>query len=81
MMADGLPPAPHILGFRLTATHDGESALLVEIGFQDGGASWVQIDNDDVVTVMRSAGVRRFDELIGRSWTILRIRNREQANA
>ena len=25
--------------------------------------------------------LRRFDKLIGRSWTILRIRNREQANA
>jgi hypothetical protein len=73
MMADGLPPAPHILGFRLTATHDGESALLVEIGFQGNGSSWVQVGNEDAVAVMRNADVGRFEDLIGRSWTILRI--------
>lgn len=74
MMATGHPAVPRILGCRLTATHDGESALLVEIGFQGSGSSWVQIGNEDAVAVMRNADVRRFDDLIGRSWKVLRIR-------
>ena len=75
-MADAPPPAPRIRSHRLTVTHDGESALLVEIGFPGGGCSWVQIADEDVMAVMRKADVSCFDELIGQSWEILRIRGR-----
>lgn len=76
MMADGPSAAPRIRSHRLTVTHDGESALLVEIGFPGGGCSWVQIADEDAVAVMRKAEVACFDDLIGQSWEILRIRGR-----
>lgn len=59
---------------RLTSTHDGEAALVVELTFPNGGRSNVQINAVEAADVMAAAGVASADALIGHPWTVLDVR-------
>lgn len=58
---------------RLTSTHDGEAALVVELRFGNAGRSTVQLDNDGLRKVMAKAGVGNAFDLVGQSWTVLDV--------
>lgn len=58
---------------RLTATHDGEAAMVVELRFPAGGRSRVQLDGEGLRKVMARAGVADASELVGRSWSVLDV--------
>lgn len=60
---------------RLTPTHDGEAALVIELSFPNGGRSNVQINSEEAADVMARAGVRSADALVGQPWTVLQVRN------
>ncbi|GAB3285825.1 hypothetical protein [Parahaliea aestuarii] len=64
-----------ISAVRLTPTHDGEAAMVVELHYPNGGRSTVQIEGADAVAVMRRAGVSHASELLGLPWTVLRVRD------
>lgn len=59
---------------QLTPTHDGEAALVVEIRYPNGGVAKVQIEPSDVPVVMEKAGARSLADLVGKPWTVLKIR-------
>lgn len=63
-----------ISAIRLTPTHDGEAALVVELRFDNGGRSTIQLDATSAAEVMARAGVASAAELVGRSWTVLDVR-------
>ena len=67
--------AATIHGYTLTPTHDGEAALVVELAFPGGGRSKVQLSSGDMAAVLARAGLARADEMIGRSWSILQVRD------
>lgn len=58
---------------RLTPTHDGDAALVVELRFAGGGRSTVQIEADGVRAVMLKAGVDNAMDLVGQPWTVLDV--------
>lgn len=58
---------------RLTSTHDGEAALVVELRFAGAGRSTVQLDGEGLRKVMAKAGVGNAFDLVGRSWSVLDI--------
>jgi hypothetical protein len=62
-----------IRGVRLTPTHDGESALVIELGFAGGGRSTVQIDGAGTRAVMAKANVASASDLVGLPWTVLDV--------
>ena len=75
-MSDSAAAAGAIISaVRLTPTHDAEAALVVELRYPNGGRSTVQIDGADAVAVMQRAGVASAVELVGLSWTVLRVRD------
>ena len=59
---------------RLTPTHDGQAAHIVELKFETGGTSVVQIESQDMLAVMQNAGVGNANDLIGMSWKVLDVR-------
>jgi hypothetical protein len=59
---------------RCAPTHDGEAAFVIELRFPNGGRSTVQINGEEAADVMKSAGVREVEELVGHPWTVLDIR-------
>lgn len=62
-----------ICGVQLTPTHDGETALVVELLFANGGRSKVQIDGAFTAKVMQRAGVAVAQDLVGLSWQVLDV--------
>ncbi|WP_380875482.1 hypothetical protein ACFB49_04800 [Sphingomonas sp. DBB INV C78] len=60
---------------RLTATHDGEAALAIELLFPNGGRSQVHINAEEAADVMAAAGVASADALVGHPWTVLNVRD------
>lgn len=64
-----------ISGYQLTPTHDGETALVVELAFPAGGRSSVHLNAGDMAEVLRRAGLLRADDLIGQPWSILQIQD------
>jgi hypothetical protein len=63
-----------ISGIQLTSTHDGETALVVELTYSNGGRSKVHIGAADAAQVMARAGVSNANDLIGHPWSVLEIR-------
>lgn len=61
-------------GIRMTPTHDGKAAVIVELKFDNGGTSIVQIESDDMLAVMQNANVGNAFDLIGMSWKVLDVR-------
>ncbi|SNS78778.1 hypothetical protein SAMN06295912_11633 [Sphingomonas laterariae] len=60
---------------QLTATHDGEAAVAIELTFPNGGRSQVHINADEAVDVLALAGVASVDALVGHPWTVLDVRD------
>jgi hypothetical protein len=58
----------------LTPTHDGETALVVELRFSGGGRSRVQIDPQSVHEVLVKAGAASASDLVGLPWSVVDIR-------
>jgi len=65
----------------LTPTHDGETALVVELRYADGGRARVQIDPHSVHEVLAKAGAASAAELVGRPWSVVDIRETVFANS
>jgi hypothetical protein len=64
-----------ICGYQLTPTHDGETALVIELAFYGGGRSKVHLNAVDMATVLHRAGLGCADDIIGHSWSILQVRD------
>lgn len=64
---------PLIAGIELTATHDGEAALVIVLQYPDGGCGRVQLSSREALQVMERAGVDDASALVGRSWSLLRL--------
>ncbi|SFR88660.1 hypothetical protein [Sphingomonas jatrophae] len=67
-MSDGT-----IHSVRLTSTHDGEAALVVELRFGGDRRSMVQLDAEGLRRVMAKAGATSALDLVGRPWTLLDV--------
>lgn len=75
-MKHGTPSMTAVISHvRLTPTHDGEGALVIELRFPNGGRSNVQINSEEAADVMARAGVRTADALVGHPWTVLQVRD------
>jgi hypothetical protein len=57
-----------------TPTHDGEAALVVILTFPGGGRGSVQMSGIEAAEVVRRAAVSTPQELIGKPWSVLQIR-------
>ena len=57
----------------LTATHDGEAALVVTLRFPGGGRSQLQVPGEQAAEIMRRANVRVAGDLVGQPWHVLQI--------
>jgi hypothetical protein len=62
-----------ICGVQLTPTHAGETALVVELLFENGGRSKVQIDATFTAKVLERAGVGVVQDLVGLPWRVLDV--------
>ncbi|MFC4595707.1 hypothetical protein [Sphingobium tyrosinilyticum] len=64
-----------ICGIGFTPTHDGQTALVVELDFGQGSRSKVQIEEaDGIREVLQRARVRDVRDLVGLSWSVLDVR-------
>lgn len=72
-----MPPAsPQIAMIEsvgLTATHDGEAALVVAIRFPNGGSTHLQVSSTVLKDIMHHGNIASIYDLIGLPWTVLHI--------
>lgn len=72
-MTPATPSIATIEAVGLTATHDGEAALVVTIRFPTGGATQLQIPSVAVAEIMRRANFQSAGDMVGEPWQILNI--------
>lgn len=73
MTDDARPGAAIIEAVGVTATHDGEAALVVTLRYPNGALSRVQIGNEHLIRVMKHANVVGPTQLVGKLWHVLNI--------
>lgn len=66
--------APIITRVTGTPTHDGEAAVVISVGFPGGGQSDIHMSGEEAEEVVRRAEVSAPCDLVGREWTVLKIR-------
>jgi hypothetical protein len=64
-----------IVGVALAPTHDGDTALLVELSYPEGGRATVQVEPHSVGKILANAKVLTAEQLIGCSWSVLNVRD------